>query len=339
MSGRSIKTRQKTATLADLPALNALRSDSLLSLAGDTMAADQLLHSARTANNETFRRLVAEGCVLAAWRKGEIIAMAGIDPDEAELIGPFVDPRVQRRGLGPRMLVAAERLAASLQLFRLATWALQPAVPFFEAAGYRPFHGSADTVEPTSGLPRRLLRRHFPARQTDYGRQVEQLCESLGIPRQYARQRRLPLQPETGTLAAAGQDVFGREQQLDPRALDAWCAMRESAAAQGETLQLVSGFRSVDYQAELLRRKLAAGHGLGEILKVSAAPGYSEHHSGRAIDLTTPGAPVLEEPFEETGAFNWLQSNAARFGFRMSYPRDNHHGVLYEPWHWAFVPD
>lgn len=339
MSGRSIKTRQKTASVADLQLLNALRTDSLLSLADDSIEADQLLHSARTANDETFRRLVKEGCVLAAWRKGEIVAMAGIDPDEAELIGPYVDPRIQRRGVGPRMLVAAERLAASMQLFRLATWALRPSVPFFEAAGYRPFHGSADTAEPTSGLPRRLLRRHFPARQTDYGRQVEKLCESMGIPRQYARQRRLQLQPEADKLASAGQDVFGREQQLDPRALDAWSAMRESAAADGEVLQMVSGFRSVDYQADLLRRKLEAGQNLGDILKVSAAPGYSEHHSGRAIDLTTPGAPVLEQPFEETSAFKWLQAHAAQFGFRLSYPRDNHHGVLYEPWHWAFVPD
>lgn len=325
--------------MADLPLLRALRRDSLLSLAGEHLAAEQLLHSARKADHEDLALLVAQGCVLVASYQGELVAMAGIDPDEAELIGPFIDPSVQHRGLGPRMLVAAERLAASMQLFRLATFALRPSVPFFEAAGYRPFPGSSDSLEATSGLPCRLLRRHFPARQTDYGRRIESVCESLGIPRQYARQRRLVLQPEAANLAAAGKDIYDRPQQLEPRTLSAWHAMHEAAGSDGIALQLVSGFRSVEYQSGLIRRKLKAGQSLGEILQVSAAPGFSEHHSGRAVDLTTPGAPVLEEPFEETTAFAWLQARAARFGFHMSYPRDNHHGVLYEPWHWAFTPD
>ncbi len=324
--------------MADLPLLRALRRDSLLSLAGEHLQAEQLLHSARRADQGGLGLLVAQGCILVASYHGELVAMAGIDPDEAELIGPFIDPAFQHRGLGPRMLVAAERLAASMQLFRLATFALLPSVPFFEAAGYRPFQGGSDSLEATSGLPCRLLRRHFPARQTDYGRRVESVCESLGIPRHYARQRRLVLQPEVDNLAAAGKDIYDRPQQLEPRALKAWRAMRQAAATDGVTLQLVSGFRSVDYQAGLIQRKLKSGRKLGEILQVSAAPGFSEHHSGRAVDLTTPGAPVLEEPFEETTAFAWLQDRAARFGFHMSYPRNNHHGVLYEPWHWAFIP-
>ena len=72
---------------------------------------------------------------------------------------------------------------------------------------------------------------------------------------------------------------------------------------------------------------------------MSAAPGYSEHHSGRAVDLTTPGSPVLEEAFEESDAFAWLRRRAPEFGFRMSYPRDNPHRVAYEPWHWAWWGD
>lgn len=326
----------RVATLADLPLLRALQRDSLASLASESMDIQRLVHSARSIEQESFERLVSAGCILVAGHKGELVAMAGINPDEAELIGPYVDPGVQRRGIGPRMLVAAERHAASMQLFRLAVWALRPLVPFFEAAGYAAFEGSSESPEPTSGLPRRLLRRHFPTRQTDYGRHVETVCESLGIPRQYARQRRLVLQPETSELAAAGKDVFGRAQQLEPQTLKAWSNMSDAASAEGAQLQLVSGFRSVEYQAGLIRRKLEAGQSLGNILQVSAAPGFSEHHSGRAVDLTTPGAPVLEQPFEETDAFAWLQANASRFGFRMSYPRNNPHGVLYEPWHWAW---
>ncbi len=55
-------------------------------------------------------------------------------------------------------------------------------------------------------------------------------------------------------------------------------------------------------------------------------------------DGTAP-ATNLNENFENTKAFQWLQTNAARFGFEMSFPKDNSQGVSYEPWHWRFVGD
>ena len=48
---------------------------------------------------------------------------------------------------------------------------------------------------------------------------------------------------------------------------------------------------------------------------------------------------MLEEDFENTGAFDWLSRRASQFGFHLSYPRDNPHGVIYEPWHWAWRED
>jgi D-alanyl-D-alanine carboxypeptidase len=77
---------------------------------------------------------------------------------------------------------------------------------------------------------------------------------------------------------------------------------------------------------------------LDDILAVNTAPGFSEHHSGRALDLSTPGEAAAEESFESTSAFAWLCAHAARFGFVLSYPRDNPHGIVYEPWHWCLKP-
>ena len=34
----------------------------------------------------------------------------------------------------------------------------------------------------------------------------------------------------------------------------------------------------------------------------------------------------------------WLASHAGEFGFSMSYPRGNPHGIVYEPWHWLYAP-
>jgi D-alanyl-D-alanine carboxypeptidase len=73
-----------------------------------------------------------------------------------------------------------------------------------------------------------------------------------------------------------------------------------------------------------------------EILRVSAAPGFSEHHTGRTVDVTTPGCKPLTEDFEQTPGFVWLVRRADDFGFSMTYPRHNKFGVIYEPWHWTF---
>ena len=49
--------------------------------------------------------------------------------------------------------------------------------------------------------------------------------------------------------------------------------------------------------------------------------------------------PAAEESFEKTRAFPWLRDNAGAHGFVMSYPRDNRHGIVYEPWHWCWRGD
>ena len=119
----------------------------------------------------------------------------------------------------------------------------------------------------------------------------------------------------------------------EPRA---FLRMRADALDDGIALEVVSAFRSASYQLGILQRKRERGESIAQILAVSAAPGYSEHHTGRALDLTTPGYPALEQAFEDSPAFAWLMREAGRFRFNLSYPRDNRHGIAYEPWHWCW---
>lgn len=158
----------------------------------------------------------------------------------------------------------------------------------------------------------------------------------LGIPADYGRWRGLSLQAEATELASIGPNPDGRDIQLAPEAAQAWSRMR--AAARGDGIMLVahSGFRSMQRQSEIIHAKLKAGEAIENILRLVAAPGYSEHHTGRAIDIGVPGEPPLTEAFAGTPAFAWLSSRAAGFGFRMSFPRDNPHGIAYEPWHWFY---
>ena len=173
---------------------------------------------------------------------------------------------------------------------------------------------------------------------SDYEARIAALLQALGIPDTYGADRQLEPQHEAAELVPVGLDVFGRAQRLAPAAAHAWKSMRDTAALDGIVLQLVSGFRDVDYQRRLIETKLARGLHIQKILASSAAPGFSEHHTGRAIDLTTPGCEPLEEVFERTAAFRWLQARSAEFGFRLSFPRNNPHGIVYEPWHWLHRP-
>ena len=146
-----------------------------------------------------------------------------------------------------------------------------------------------------------------------------------------------PLCDEATELVSVGEDVYGRPQRLAPAAARAWFRLQEAAAAEEVSLQLVSAFRGVDYQRELIERKLAAGQELEAILQLSAAPGFSEHHTGNAIDVTTEGSAALEVEFELSECFRWLQRRAPSFGFSLTYPRNNPFGIAYEPWHWCFA--
>ena len=161
-------------------------------------------------------------------------------------------------------------------------------------------------------------------------------AHALGVPRDHGRARQLPRVREPKALAFIGFDTQQRPQWLAQRAARAWQRMRDDAAVDGVELQVVSAFRSIEYQLGIIRRKLERGQGIEEILRVSAAPGYSEHHSGRALDITAPGFAALEEEFETSPAFAWLRTNAQRYNFHMSYPRGNRHGIAYEPWHWCW---
>ncbi|MDC7703484.1 M15 family metallopeptidase [Vogesella indigofera] len=162
------------------------------------------------------------------------------------------------------------------------------------------------------------------------------LNATLGIDVQTLAARGLTPFAEATTLVVAERNAAGREFELTPAAANAWQAMRDAAAADGVTLLLVSAFRSIARQHEIVAAKLARGQRLDDILQVSAAPGFSEHHTGRAVDIGTPDSPALEEVFELTPAFAWLQTNAGRFGFVLSFPRGNACGYLYEPWHWCY---
>jgi D-alanyl-D-alanine carboxypeptidase len=166
-----------------------------------------------------------------------------------------------------------------------------------------------------------------------------QCLAEFGLSFKTISERGLVVVEEAESLEVAEIGNDGREYLLTPVAAEHWRRLKQSAASDGESIFIVSGFRSVSRQAEIFRAKIKAGQSIGEIVKVFAPPGFSEHHSGRAVDLSTPGTTESGLEFDGTTAFQWLRRNAERFGYRLSYPRGNAYGYRYEPWHWCYGAD
>ena len=134
---------------------------------------------------------------------------------------------------------------------------------------------------------------------------------------------------------------------LQTMACDAFLEMQKAAAADGVTVWMQSGYRSVKYQTSLYERKtkyyLDKGYDNAAAREKAAAvvnpPGYSEHNCGLAADLNSPEHTGLDEGFEKTAAFRWLCEHAGDYGFILRYPKDaeDKTEIIYEPWHWRYV--
>ena len=172
--------------------------------------------------------------------------------------------------------------------------------------------------------------------QSDYAARIEELSRELGIPVNYAQQRHLSIQPEATELVSIGTSPEGKNCRLIRPAARSWNYMHAAARALNIELLPLSGFRSVDRQAQIIRGKLDLGEKIPDILYSIAAPGYSEHHTGCAIDIGCQEVLPLEEAFAHTSAYAWLLRHADEFGFKLSFPKHNPHGFVYEPWHWCW---
>jgi D-alanyl-D-alanine carboxypeptidase len=143
--------------------------------------------------------------------------------------------------------------------------------------------------------------------------------------------------PTTELKTLAGSDV-----QMRYTAAKKFEEMANAAVADGITLVPLSGHRTIQEQEYLFFEvKEERVQVASKRAEVSAPPGYSEHHTGYAIDIGDANTPHtnLNVSFEDTAAFAWLQANAPRFSFELSFTKDNLQGISYEPWHWRFVGD
>jgi len=100
-------------------------------------------------------------------------------------------------------------------------------------------------------------------------------------------------------------------------------------------IKIISAFRSFSEQAQL-KGSYTIQYGSGTANTFSADQGYSEHQLGTTVDFTTSALGSSYSGFENTEEYKWLQENAHKYGFILSYPPNNKF-YQFEPWHWRFV--
>lgn len=111
-------------------------------------------------------------------------------------------------------------------------------------------------------------------------------------------------------------------------------ALLAAANTQGYPLSILSAYRSFGKQASL-KEGYTVVYGIGAN-RFSADQGYSEHQLGSTVDFTTPSGAENLGVFEKSRTYTWLTENAHKYGFILSYPKNNKF-FQFEPWHWRFV--
>jgi zinc D-Ala-D-Ala carboxypeptidase len=152
----------------------------------------------------------------------------------------------------------------------------------------------------------------------------------------------LPYQEdEPDRLVDAGRFIRGtyeRSEALDFEANNAFQTMLTAAKAEGVFPMPISGFRTIADQRILFEKQVERKGSEEAAAKWSAPPGYSEHHTGYAIDIGDMNSDTdLKMTFQDTNVYRWLVINAPKFGFEQSFPYNNPQGVSFEPWHWRYV--
>lgn len=116
----------------------------------------------------------------------------------------------------------------------------------------------------------------------------------------------------------------------------AYKKMREDALDEGLNIRVVSGYRSVEYQEKLYNRYLSEDS-RENVDRYSARPGYSEHHTGMAMDIF--GSEDGLRNFENTPEYAWVKENCYKYGFIIRYLAETEDitGYEAEPWHLRYV--
>lgn len=129
---------------------------------------------------------------------------------------------------------------------------------------------------------------------------------------------------------------YGVSQYLNNTVYEKYIEMWNTAYNEGLSLYINSPYRSYSVQNTLYNNYGARdGYALADTY--SARPGFSEHQTGLAFDVTSKSTNF--DTFAYSNEYEWLQDNAYKYGFILRYPKGKEYitGYQYESWHYRYV--
>ncbi len=157
------------------------------------------------------------------------------------------------------------------------------------------------------------------------------------------KQNALPADYEPKDLTEINAFAPGRDESaryMRKEVADQLNLMLEDAKVSGNEVLITTAYRAYWLQKAIFDGNVAKKGSVEEANKTSAKPGQSEHQTGLAADLTTPGLNFeISNSFGETPEGLWITENAKNYGFILRYPKDKTEitGYSYEPWHFRYV--
>lgn len=157
---------------------------------------------------------------------------------------------------------------------------------------------------------------------------------------------KLPDDWESKVELVTAKDVHGDDIKVEKKALEAYYKLEKDLENDGIDIELDSVYRSVQDQQDLIDEWTAdPTKGPDYVKKFVGVPGYSEHHTGLAIDicLVKDGKIIddNDEMIAEKEIFAKIHSKLADYGFILRYPegKEESSGYTYEPWHFRYIDD
>lgn len=186
--------------------------------------------------------------------------------------------------------------------------------------------------------------------------QIAKKAQTSDLPDVHRSDWNLLLVNSTNAAEENAQEIISLSNgyEVDQRIVEDYTAFETAAAAAGYPLVMVSAYRSISYQEQIVSESIAQNmsqYGMSEeearkeTMKLMTEPGYSEHHTGLSVDVVdsdyferTAGNLLVSGYGDEPGA-KWIAANAAKYGFIVRYPvgKEEITKIDYEPWHLRYV--
>lgn len=127
---------------------------------------------------------------------------------------------------------------------------------------------------------------------------------------------------------------------IEKETLNSFLKLKNKIKKEGYIIDIESGYRTIEHQEKVLN-EIIEEKSIEYAKKYVAVPGYSEHHTGLAIDilLYENGKIYCDHSLKNHKVLELITKYAPQYGFIIRYPKKKKKitGYNYEPWHLRYL--